>query len=51
LGLTNQPNSKLSAPARIKRAPKRPLVILPHTETELTAPAYGHEVVRLIVLV
>jgi protocatechuate 3,4-dioxygenase beta subunit len=30
----------------IKRAPKRPLIILPHTETELTAPAYGHEVVR-----
>src|SRR3954466_6137654 len=30
----------------IKRAPKRPLVILPHTETELTGPAYGHEVVQ-----
>ncbi len=29
----------------VKRAPKRPLVILPHTETELTGPAYGHEVV------
>ena len=23
----------------VKRAPKRPLIILPHTETELTAPA------------
>ncbi len=30
----------------VKRAPKRPLMILPHTETELTGPAYGHEVVR-----
>jgi protocatechuate 3,4-dioxygenase beta subunit len=30
----------------LKRAPKRPLMILPHTETELTGPAYGHEVVR-----
>jgi protocatechuate 3,4-dioxygenase beta subunit len=29
----------------IKRAPKRPLVILPHTETEMTGPAYGHEIV------
>ena len=30
----------------LKRAPKRPLMILPHTETELTGPAYGHEGVR-----
>jgi protocatechuate 3,4-dioxygenase beta subunit len=30
----------------IKRAPKRPLIILPHTETELTGPAYGHELVQ-----
>src|SRR6202012_6283359 len=30
----------------VKRAPKRPLIILPHTETERTAPAYGHEVVQ-----
>ena len=30
----------------VKRAPKRPLIILPHTETELTGPAYGHEVVQ-----
>jgi protocatechuate 3,4-dioxygenase beta subunit len=29
----------------VKRAPSRPLIILPHTETELTGPAYGHEVV------
>ena len=27
----------------VKRAPKRPLIVLPHTETELTGPAYGHE--------
>jgi protocatechuate 3,4-dioxygenase, beta subunit len=26
-----------------KRAPKRPLILLPHAETELTAPVYGHE--------
>jgi protocatechuate 3,4-dioxygenase beta subunit len=25
------------------RAPKRPLVVLPHTLTELTGPVYGHE--------
>jgi protocatechuate 3,4-dioxygenase beta subunit len=29
-----------------KRAPKRPLVIIPQTLTELTGPVYGHEVVR-----
>jgi protocatechuate 3,4-dioxygenase beta subunit len=29
-----------------KRSPKRPLVILPHTLTELTGPVYGHEDVR-----
>jgi protocatechuate 3,4-dioxygenase beta subunit len=27
------------------RAPKRPLVILPHTESELTGPAFGHETI------
>ena len=30
----------------LKRAPKRPLVLLPHTQTELTGPVYGHEVAR-----
>ena len=29
-----------------KRAPKRPLVILPHTLSELTGPVYGHEDVK-----
>lgn len=29
-----------------KRAPKRPLIILPHTETELHGPAFGHETVQ-----
>jgi protocatechuate 3,4-dioxygenase, beta subunit len=29
-----------------KRAPKRPLIVLPHTQTELTGPVYGHESVR-----
>jgi len=27
------------------RAPKRPLIILPHTLSEITGPAYGHEAV------
>src|SRR5438045_3475524 len=27
------------------RAPKRPLVILPTTETEVTGPAFGHDTV------
>ena len=30
----------------VKRAPSRPLVIMPHTLTELTGPVYGHESVR-----
>ncbi len=29
-----------------KRHPKRPLVIMPHTLTELTGPVHGHECVR-----
>jgi protocatechuate 3,4-dioxygenase, beta subunit len=29
-----------------KRAPRKPLVILPHTLSELTGPVYGHESVR-----
>jgi protocatechuate 3,4-dioxygenase beta subunit len=29
-----------------KRAPKRPLVVIPQTLTELTGPVYGHDVVR-----
>ncbi|MGA2128495.1 MAG: protocatechuate 3,4-dioxygenase subunit beta, partial [Xanthobacteraceae bacterium] len=29
-----------------KRAPKRPLVVVPQTLTELTGPVYGHDVVR-----
>jgi protocatechuate 3,4-dioxygenase beta subunit len=29
-----------------KRAPQRPLVILPHTLSELSGPVYGHEAVR-----
>jgi protocatechuate 3,4-dioxygenase, beta subunit len=29
-----------------KRAPKRPLVMVPQTLTELTGPVYGHDVVR-----
>jgi protocatechuate 3,4-dioxygenase, beta subunit len=29
-----------------KRAPSKPLIIMPHTLTELTGPVYGHEVVR-----
>jgi protocatechuate 3,4-dioxygenase beta subunit len=29
-----------------KRSPRRPLVIVPHTLSELTGPVYGHDVVR-----
>ena len=29
-----------------KRSPTRPLIIIPHTLTELTGPVYGHEAVR-----
>ena len=29
-----------------KRSPKRPLVVLPHTHSELTGPVYGHDTVR-----
>src|SRR6202011_2788870 len=29
-----------------KRAPRRPLVVIPQTLTELTGPVYGHDVVR-----
>ncbi len=30
----------------VRRAPGRPLVLLPHTLTELTGPVFGHETVR-----
>jgi protocatechuate 3,4-dioxygenase beta subunit len=30
----------------VKRSPSRPLVILPHTLSELTGPVYGHESLR-----
>ncbi len=30
----------------IKRAPQKPLIIAPHTLSELTGPVYGHETVR-----
>jgi protocatechuate 3,4-dioxygenase beta subunit len=29
----------------IKRSPTRPLIILPHTLSELTGPVYGHEII------
>ena len=29
-----------------KRAPSKPLIIMPHTLTELTGPVYGHDTVR-----
>ena len=31
----------------VKRAPKRPLIILPHTETELHGPAYGLSLIHI----
>ncbi len=30
----------------VKRSPSRPLVVIPHTLSELTGPVYGHESVR-----
>ena len=30
----------------VKRSPQRPLVLLPHTLSELTGPVYGHDAVR-----
>ena len=30
----------------VKRSPTKPLVIIPHTLSELTGPVYGHETVR-----
>jgi protocatechuate 3,4-dioxygenase, beta subunit len=30
----------------VKRAPKRPLIVMPHTLSELTGPVYGHERIR-----
>jgi protocatechuate 3,4-dioxygenase, beta subunit len=30
----------------VKRAPQKPLIIVPHTLSELTGPVYGHETVR-----
>jgi len=30
----------------VKRAPSRPLVLVPHTLTELTGPVYGHDLVK-----
>lgn len=31
----------------VKRSPTKPLVIIPHTLSELTGPVYGHETVRV----
>ena len=30
----------------LKRSPQKPLIIMPHTLTELTGPVYGHDAVR-----
>src|ERR671939_44865 len=30
----------------VKRSPSKPLILLPHTLSELTGPVYGHESVR-----
>src|ERR1700741_4774004 len=30
----------------VKRAPKKPLIVMRHTLSELTGPGYGHETVR-----
>ena len=30
----------------VKRSPSKPLIIVPHTLSELTGPAYGHDAVQ-----
>ena len=30
----------------VKRAPSRPLIMMPHTLTELTGPVYGHDIIQ-----
>ena len=40
------PSSYPGYTSTVKRAPARPLVVLPHTLSELTGPVYGHESVR-----
>jgi protocatechuate 3,4-dioxygenase beta subunit len=30
----------------VKRSPSKPLIVIPHTLSELTGPVYGHETVR-----
>jgi len=32
----------------VKRAPTKPLVIIPHTLSELTGPVYGHETIAQV---
>jgi protocatechuate 3,4-dioxygenase, beta subunit len=46
-GLSAHPPSLFPAyVSTVKRAPSRPLVVVPHTLSELTGPVYGHEAVR-----
>jgi protocatechuate 3,4-dioxygenase, beta subunit len=46
-GLSAHPPSLSPAyVSTVKRAPSRPLVVIPHTLSELTGPVYGHEAVR-----
>jgi protocatechuate 3,4-dioxygenase, beta subunit len=52
--LTYPISSNAAHPARlspdykstVKRSPSKPLIIMPHTLTELTGPVYGHDAVR-----
>ena len=30
----------------VKRSPSKPLILIPHTLSELTGPVYGHDAVR-----
>jgi protocatechuate 3,4-dioxygenase beta subunit len=30
----------------VKRSPSKPLIVLPHTLTELTGPVYGHDTIQ-----
>jgi protocatechuate 3,4-dioxygenase beta subunit len=44
--LAHAPRLSPDYKSTIKRSPTKPLVIIPHTLSELTGPVYGHETVR-----
>ncbi len=42
----NAPPLSSAYKSTIKRSPTKPLIVIPHTLSELTGPVYGHEAVR-----